>query len=305
MKYLITGASGFIGTHIVKAVGGHNVVGLGRTYVANLSSFIEREIRPGQDFTDCLQGVDCVIHCAAMVHQRNKSFEDYYRVNSLGTIELAEQAASMRVPRFIFLSSVKVNGDESFGEERFSAHDAPQPTDDYGKSKAIAEEALLKIGRTTGLDVVIVRPPLVYGPGVKANFAWLMRAVELGCPMPFGRLNSNRRSMVFVDNLVDLIVKCSVHKRAAGEVFMVSDDRSLSTRRLTELLMKAYRRPVICWPFPEALLVLGLTLLGRRDVAHRLTRSLEVDISKTEELLGWYPPYTVKQAIEKTVGYRS
>ena len=195
-----------------------------------------------QSWTPALQGIDAVIHCAARVHVMDERAADplaeFRAVNVEATRHLAQQAAAAGVRRFVFVSSIKVNGEETTPGRPFTADAEPQPQDPYGQSKLEAERALFEIARQTGLEVVVVRPPLVYGPGVKANFASLMRALQRRLPLPFGSID-NRRSLVARDNLVDLLVLCTRHPAAAGQVFLVSDGEDLSTAQLCRGLSRA------------------------------------------------------------------
>ncbi len=221
---------------------------------------------------------------------------EFRRVNCEGTVNLARQAASAGVGRFIFLSSIKVNGEAG----AFTESDPPNPSDAYGTSKSEAETGLRAIAAESGMDVVIIRSPLVYGPGVQANFRALMRAVARGIPLPLGAVD-NRRRLVALDNLVDLLVSCTQHRAAANEWFFVSDGEDLSTTQLIRRLARAMNRPARLIPVPAPLLMMGATLLGKRDVAQRLLGSLQVDISKARRLLGWTPPVSVDEALRRTV----
>jgi nucleoside-diphosphate-sugar epimerase len=210
------------------------------------------------------------------------------------TLELAQQAAAAGVQRFIFLSSVKVNGEEGV----YSESDEPAPRDPYGISKLEAEVGLRAIGTATGMQVVIVRPPLVYGPGVRANFAALTSAVRRGIPLPLGAVN-NRRSLIGIDNLVDFIVLCLDHPAAGGETFMVSDGEDLSTADLVRRLAAAMHRRPLLIPLPAAALWAAAGLLRKRDVAARLLSSLQVNIAKARTCLGWQPPFSVDEELRR------
>ncbi len=250
-----------------------------------------------------LSRVDAIVHLAARVHVMNDTASDplteFRRVNVDGTLNLARQAAAAGVRRFVFVSSVKVNGEETLPGKPFSAADAPAPVDPYGISKFEAERGLLQLASETGLEVVIVRPPLVYGPGVKANFEKMVRWLAKGMPLPLGGVHANRRSLIGLDNLVDLLTVCLRHPAAAGHVFMASDGEDLSTTDLLRRLGKAMHRPARLVPVPPALLELGGRLLGREDVVRRLTGSLQVDIGKTRQVLGWEPPVAVDEGLQR------
>jgi len=209
------------------------------------------------------------------------------------------QAAASGVRRFVFVSSVKVNGESTSPEQPFRQDDPAAPVDPYGISKREAEDGLREIAAATGMEVVIVRPPLVYGPGVKANFAALMNAVKRGLPLPLGSVTENRRSLVALDNLVDLLITCIDHPAAANQTFLVSDDEDLSTADLLWRLGKAMGRPARLFPMPPALLRTGAALLGKSDMAERLLGNLQVDITHTKQTLGWTPPITVDEGLRR------
>lgn len=226
---------------------------------------------------------------------------EFRRVNVDGTLNLAWQAAAAGVRRFIFVSSVKVNGESTQADRPFTADDQPSPADPYGLSKFEAEVGLSAVASQTGMELVIVRPPLVYGPGVKANFAAMMRWVARGVPLPLASVTQNRRSLVAVENLADLLVRCLEHPAAAGQTFMVSDGEDLSTAELLMRLNRAMGRSPRLFPFPPSILYLGAEVLGRGGVAGRLLDNLQVDISKTQTLLDWRPPLGVDEALARTV----
>lgn len=305
LTVLITGANGFVGRCLCQQlfdIGVHVCsVSRGKFQEPSTSSFTIDGIDANTDWGDAFNGVDVVVHCAARVHVMNDSsaapLAEFREVNTYGTLNLARQAAEAGVKRFIFLSSIKVNG-EYTTEQPFASGDTNVPLDPYGLSKYEAEQGLLKIGQETGLEVVIIRPPLVYGPGVKANFLSLLRWVHKGVPLPLGMIN-NKRSFVALDNLVDLICVCIDHPNAKGQIFLVSDDDDLSTTELLQGMAKALGRPSRLIPVPMFVLNSGARLLGKADIAQRLFASLQVDISKTKELLDWTPPITVEQGLKK------
>lgn len=219
-------------------------------------------------------------------------------VNVEGTLNLARQAAGAGVGRFVYLSSVKVNGEKTDAGHPFTADDAVAPDDAYGQSKHEAEEALRALALETGIEVVIIRPPLVYGPGVKANFARLMHAVHRGLPLPLGAID-NRRSLVALENLVDLIVKCIEHPDAANQTFLVSDGEDLSTTQLLKKIGQALGKPSRLIPVPLVLLKLAGDLVGRGAAIQRLCGSLQVDIEKTRRCLDWTPPLSVDEGLKR------
>ena len=223
----------------------------------------------------------------------------YREVNLEATLRLARQAVEAGVRRFVFVSSVKVNGEATNGKP-FASDDSPAPCDPYGQSKMEAEAALLAMGSETGLEVVIVRPPLVYGPGVKANFLSLVKLVRMGVPLPFGRADGYR-SMVALDNLVDLLITCATHPNAPGSTFMVSDGHDLSVGDLVRMIGNAMNKKVYLLPVPPTVLRQTASLLGKSAVTDRLFGSLQVDMRATMERLDWKPVMSPQQAVDKTV----
>jgi len=223
---------------------------------------------------------------------------EYRRVNVEGTLKLARQAAAAGVKRFVFISSIKVNGEATFNKNAFFADDDPAPEDAYGQSKLEAELGLMQLAEETRMEVVIIRPPLVYGPSVKGNFSSMIKLVQMGLPLPLGAIH-NKRSLVGIDNLVDLIIRCIDHPAATNQVFLAGDGEDLSTTELLRGVGNAMGKPTRLIPVSAGLLQLGATLLGRKDMAQRLLGSLQVDISKTCELLDWKPPYTVEEGLRR------
>jgi len=312
---LVTGATGFVGhsllyrlveeSYVVTAAVRRERTGLPHPVRVHRMDDLGGET----DWSMALQGQELVAHCAARVHVMKDQAADplaaFRSVNVAGTLNLARQAAAAGVMRFVFLSSVKVNGEATMPGHAFDAGDEPAPQDAYGLSKHEAELGLREIALQTGLEVVIIRPPLVYGPGVRANFAALMRAVARGLPLPLGAIH-NRRSLVALDNLVDLIVTCLGHPAAANQTFLVSDGEDLSTTQLLRRMGRALGKPARLIPFPPALIRLGAAWVGKPAVAQRLCDSLQVDISKTRQLLGWSPPVSVDEGLKKAAqGYRA
>ena len=301
---LVTGATGFVGQALCAE--------LSRRQMDYRP--VSRSPRPGfaaigaingqTDWSEALADVDVVMHLAARVHVMNESAADplaaFRAVNVDATINLARQAAGASVKRFIFLSSIKVNGEGTSAGKAFRASDVPRPEDAYGRSKLEAEEALLAISAETGMEVVIIRPPLVYGPGVKANFASLMTWATRPFPWPFGAIR-NRRSLVYVGNLVDFILLSARHPAAGNRVFLVSDGEDLSIGQLISKLSLAAGRKAWMLPVPPALLEGLAAILGRRAATQRLLGSLQVDIGETRALTGWSPPYSVEEGLAATV----
>jgi len=306
---LLTGASGFVGQAVLALLLQRRPVrvALRQPDAAVLPEgveVVEASLSQDQDWVEALSGVSSVVHCAARVHVMNEEAADplaeFRRVNVDGTLHLARQAAEAGVRRFVFVSSIKVNGEHSLPGHPFTADQTPAPGDPYGVSKCEAEEGLRALSHETGMEVVIIRPPLVYGPGVKANFLAMMRWLQRGVPLPLGGVTANRRSLVFLDNLVDLIVTCIDHPAAANQTFLVSDDEDLSTAALLRRMAAALGRTARLIPVPAGLITLGAKLIGRPGVAQRLCGSLQVDIGKTKALLGWSPPISVDEGLRRT-----
>jgi nucleoside-diphosphate-sugar epimerase len=227
--------------------------------------------------------------------------EEFRRVNVQGTLNLAQQAAAAGANRFVFVSSIKVNGESTKLGAPFKADDVPAPKDAYGVSKMEAEQGLRELAERTGLEVVIIRPPLVYGPGVKANFAAMMRWLKRGVPLPMGAIH-NQRSLVALDNLVDLLVACLAHPAAANQTFLVSDGEDVSTTELLRRMGQALGCPARLVPVPASWLKLTAAGVGKSDVAQRLCGSLQVDIEKTRRLMGWAPPISLDEGLRRAAG---
>lgn len=310
---LVTGANGFVGRRLIArlealGIGQQPVAAVRDARVARMLSPAMRTVVVGEidgttDWSEALQGVTAVIHCAARVHQMRDAATDalaeYRRTNVQGTLNLAEQAAAAGVRRFVFLSSIKVSGERTDLGAPFLADDAVAPLDPYGISKHEAEQGLRAIAQQTPLEFTVVRPPLVYGPGVKANFAAIMHWVRQGWPLPLGAVTHNRRSFVALDNLVDLLMVCVDHPSAANQVFLVSDGNDFSTAGLIRGLALATGRPARLIPVPIWLLSLAAWLLRRGSSLCRLTDNLQVDINKTEKLLGWRPAITASEGLRR------
>jgi nucleoside-diphosphate-sugar epimerase len=256
------------------------------------------------DFRNDLRDVEIVVHLAARVHLLADSAKDplqeYRAVNVEGTRVLAEQAADAGVKRFIFLSSVKVNGEQSNVGRPFIETDVPLPQDPYGISKWEAEQCLWDVAKKTGMEVVIIRPPLVYGPGVKANFAALMRAVQRGYLLPLGAVH-NQRSLVALDNLVDFIIVCASHPLAANKTFLVSDGRDMSTTQLIRGMAQAAGVSARLLSVPVSLLRAAASLFEKTEAINRLCGNLQVDISTARQLLGWIPPIAVEEGLRRAM----
>lgn len=308
-KITITGANGFVGYALCAEaiVRGLSVRGVTRSQCI-LPKGVDRIFVAGidgcTDWCDALHGSNVVVHLAARVHVMLETaanpLMEFRRINVEGTLNLARQAARAGVRRFIFISSIKVNGEETAVGRPFTAEDLPRPQDAYGVSKMEAEQALRSLAAQTGMEVVIIRPPLVYGPGVRANFEALLRAVARGIPLPLGALQ-NRRSLVALDNLIDLIACCVDHAAAAGQTFMVSDGEDMSTSDLIKRTAKAVNCPARLVPVPVGLLHWLGKLTGKSSAIQRLCGNLQVDISKTKKMLDWEPPVGVDEGLRRAV----
>lgn len=302
----VTGANGFVGRALCQHLRarGLSVRALTRAASEVEDAWAVGDLGPGTDWGQSLQGVDCVVHCAARVHMVQDTEPDpmqsYRRVNVEGSRSLAVAAAAAGVRRLVFLSSLKVHGERTAPGHPFTPDMIPAPEDDYGQSKWEAEQALHAVAASTGLELVVVRPPLVYGPRVKANFLKLMNAVARGTPLPLGAVD-NQRSLLALGNLTDLLFQCVEQPAAAGHTFLVSDGHDLSTPDLVRALARAMGRPVRLWPVPVAWLRMAGKLLGRSAQIDRLIGSLQVDIGHTRRVLGWTPRLTVEQGLRLAV----
>jgi len=306
VKIIVTGASGFIGTTVCRRIisDGQDVLPVYRN--DRHSGLAIGNIDGSTDWHHSLSNITHVIHTAARVHVMKEGVADplleFRKINVDGTLNLARQAADSGVKRFIFLSSVKVNGEQTEDGRAFTERDMSVPKDPYGISKFEAETGLHKLASETCMEIVIIRPPLVYGPGVKANFLSLMKLVSSGIPLPFGKID-NQRSMVFLDNLVDFIMTCISHPEAANQTFLVSDGEDLSVTQLLRQLASAMDRQSRLIPVPPSWLQFGFSMVGNKSMADRLCGSLQVDITKARTLLGWSPIWSVNEGLNKTVQF--
>lgn len=307
MKILISGAAGFVGKPLCAALFRQGQAVRAAVHVKNLpldniETVVIGEIDGATDWTDSLSGINVVIHLAARVHLMHDNADNpldaFRKINVEGALNLARQASEAGVRRFIFISSIKVNGERNLAGRPYTAGDQPMPADAYSMSKLEAENALRQLAEKTGMEVVIIRPPLVYGPGAKANFNTMMCWLKRGVPLPLAAIH-NKRSFVALDNLIDLIVTCIDHPAAANQTFLAADGEDLSTTDLLQRLGNALGKPAKLFPVPVWLLKIGASLLGRGAIAQRLCDSLQVDISKTCDLLGWRPPLGVDEALKK------
>jgi UDP-glucose 4-epimerase len=307
-KVLVTGATGFVGRALCPAIrqGGHSL----RMAVRSTDSIGNEQCGIGPidgntDWHECLRDIDVVIHLAARVHVMRENSVDAMQasmeVNHLGTAQLARQAAAHGVKRFIYLSSIKVNG-EYTENQAFTELSPPMPLDTYASSKLQAELALKHVAIDTGMEFVVLRPPLIYGPGVKANFFNLMKLVDSGLPLPFGRLQ-NHRSLLYVGNLVDAIMCCIEHPAAANQTFLLCDGETASTPELISELSRALGRPLRICSLPMNLLSGLMRVIGKTSIFERLTQSLVVDDTRFRVMLDWHPPYSLTQGIQITADW--
>lgn len=300
---MLTGGSGLVGGALLQRLSGLDITAVGRTRPDNAGGrFFNTDISSNSDYSAALAGIEIVIHSAARVHMMDEHATDplaaFREVNTFGTLNLARQAAASGVKRFIFISSIKVNGEATAEGEAFRFDDTAKPEDAYGISKAEAETGLKQIAAQTGMEVVIIRPPLVYGPGVKANFAAMLKLARKNLPLPLGAIH-NKRSLVALDNLVDLIVTCIDHPKAANQTFLVSDDQDVSTTELLQMMTHAAGKKPRLLPVPVSWLKLAAKLTGKQAVIDRLCGNLQVDISHTKDTLGWAPPVPVEEGIAR------
>ena len=313
-RVLVTGADGFVGRYVCRKLiesgyslraGVRNVESipdLKRAVPGLIDSSLLGDLGASPELRGPLDGVSAVVHLAARVHVMKESsgnpLQEFRRVNVVGTKSLARAAAEAGVRRFIFVSTIKVNGDATFGEP-FHVDMPPAPQDAYAISKWEAEEALRSVAAESGLEVVIVRPPLVYGPGVRGNFLRLMRLVDRALPLPWPK-TANCRSMIGAENLADFLVRCVDHPKAAGQSFLVKDSEDISTRELITRLARLLARPVHLVPVPESLIRLAARLTMKKEAAGRILDSLVVDSDCAQRLLGWVPPVTLDEGLAST-----
>ena len=323
LKFLITGANGFLGQPLCAELQrrGQNVLAAtrsGKAFIKDTQTVVTGEVNAQTDWSSALQGIDVVIHLAARVHvmkdNSENPLEEFRKVNLHGTENLARQAARAGVKRLVYVSSIKVNGESTAlstipspvdgrGELTcFSDTDTPNPQDPYGVSKWEAEQALHRVSEETGLEVVVVRPPLVYGPGVKGNFISLLTAIYKGIPLPLAGAK-NARSLVYVGNLVDALIVCATHPEAAGKTYLVSDGKAVSTADLAKEIAAALECADRTFYFPPTVLRTMARLLGKSAQVDRLFGSLRINSQKIRNELGWTPPYTLQQGLRETASW--
>jgi nucleoside-diphosphate-sugar epimerase len=311
MKFIVTGANGFVGKPLCAELllRGQSVCAAVRSansLIQKGDATIVGSIDGETNWRDALRDIDVVIHLAARVHVMKDDAADplseFLKVNLHGTENLARQAVQAGVKRFVYVSSIKVNGESTTGSQPFSESNQPNPQDPYGISKWRAEEALRRIEQETGLEVVIVRPPLVYGAVVKGNFISLMAAIDKGIPLPLAGAN-NLRSLLYVGNLVDALIACATHPAAAGQTYLLSDGEDVSTAMLVEKIAAALERKSRSFFFPPSVLRAAAAILGRSTQADRLFGSLQVNNQKIRNELGWCPPFTLEQGLRATADW--
>lgn len=301
-RVLVTGATGFLGGALTRKINRDE-----RLLVTSGVRCEKRELDGEQlvigdlassfDISEYLSQQNVVIHTASLAHNKaNSTSSDFESINTQGTLRLASQAAEAGVKRFIFISSIGVNG--NITSRPFSELDIPNPSEPYAESKWRAEQGLWEIQESTGMEIVIIRPPLVYGPNAPGNFATLIRWVDKGIPLPLGSVN-NKRSYIAIDNLINFIITCIDHPLAANETFLVADGEDLSTSDLLRKVASAMGRPAHLLPMPEKLLSLGALILGKQDMARSLLGSLQIDISKAKQILSWQPSVSVDEGLKQ------
>lgn len=308
LRILVSGASGFVGRAVCKEAKLRKLDVMAATRTDNqelgdIETFVVGNIDASTAWTAALQGVDVIIHLAARAHVMKETsldpLEEFRKVNVLGTENLARQAAECGVRRMVFVSSIGVNGMQSIAGTPFTEKDSPKPHNAYAQSKLEAEHILNKISEETGLEVVILRPPLVYGDAAKGNLAWLVRILQSGLPLPFGSIQ-NQRSLIFLGNLVDALLLCAQHPAAAGQLFLVRDGQDVSTPELIRAIASSLGISPRLFPFPSMILRAAATLAGRKAVLSKLSGTLQINDDKIRKVLAWTPPDTLQSGMSKT-----
>ncbi|WP_318422430.1 NAD-dependent epimerase/dehydratase family protein [Photobacterium leiognathi] len=296
MNILLTGASGFIGSYLKSDIDVKTIV-IRTNEIDNCKSYYKIDsLTENTDWINAFDEIDCIIHLAGLAHSNKFTDSDYYSVNTQGTLKLANDAAKAGVKRFVFVSSIGVNGSITEAGKMFSHSSDVSPHNIYAKSKLEAEIGLKKIAEQTGLEVIIVRPTLVYGPNAPGNFGLLAKLVAKLPLLPFG-LVSNKRSFIAVQNLTDLLLTCAKHPNAAGHTFLASDGKSISTKEFTRAIAKGLNKSIYQLPVPTSIMRLGAKLIGKQSMSEQLFDSLEVDSSNAFDVMGWKPPYTMEEAM--------
>lgn len=313
MKILVTGANGFVGSALIAqlALQGYQLLAHSRAKVQPSMpnqdiGTVDGAFENIAEWQHSLAGCHAVVHTAARVHQvqdaSSNPLQDYRLVNVNHSLSVARAAHQQGIKRFIYLSSIKVNGEWTQADQPFTADRAPAPVDPYGISKHEAEQALMQLAKETGMEVVIIRPPLIYGPGVKANFFSMMRWLNRGVPLPLGAIH-NHRSLLGLGNLLDLVMVCLAHPHAANQTFLASDGHDVSTTELLTMMGQALGKPARLVKVPQTWLETAAQLVGRPGIAQRLCGNLAVDISKTRNLLGWQPPVSLEAGLRETAAH--
>ena len=304
MKILITGANGFIGAHLCQELSNRNISFRSTARNTNENhyiDFISCDLETTETLNHLMDGCDIVVHLAGRAHVTSDDSQEKYRIaNEFITQRIANAASKNGISRFVYLSSIKVNGESSVPGLPIRQSDTPNPLDNYGRSKLAAELALQEICRANSMDYVIIRPVLVYGKGVKANFSALVSAVKKGLPLPIASVK-NTRSMIGINNLINLIVDACVNPKAANQTFLASDGIDMSTPELVRLIAKSLNRRTRIFPFPISILRSLAAVFGKSSVIDKLTGSLAVDISHTTNTLNWHPPFSIESEIVKAV----
>jgi nucleoside-diphosphate-sugar epimerase len=300
---LVTGANGFLGRAVLAALEERDIPVRAAVRTLGLNHDVAvGDIGPSTNWVSAMEGVDTIVHTAARTHVMNESaldpLSEFRKVNVEGTLNLARQAAAASVKQFVFISSIKVNGESTIPGKPFTENDQSYPLDPYSISKWESEVGLRQLAKESGMEVVIIRPPLVYGPDVKANFQKMISWVDSGVPLPLGSIH-NKRSLVALENLVSLILTCIENPAAANQIFLAGDDEDLSTTELLQRIASALGKPARLFPFPTCLIIFAASLLGKSRMAQRLLGSLQVDISKARELLDWKPPVSVDEGLRQ------
>ena len=309
MNILLTGSTGFVGKNLSISLKNtsHNLISVVRSHATN-SQVVIPDINGDTDWSNILPGIDVVIHLAARVHVMKESSGDslslYRHANVDATVNLAKQSSEFGVKRFIFLSSIKAMGGQTLSGKPFTPYSTCHPEDPYGKSKLEAELAIREITRFRDMDAVIIRPPLIYGPGVKANFESMIKLIQMGMPLPFGGIK-NKRSLLGIDNLVDLIINCVENPAAANQTLLASDDEDLSTSELLNRMARALRLPCHLFRLPVIIPKLAANFPPTAPFVDRLYGSLQVDISETKKILDWRPPFSVDYGLNKIAAAKS
>ena len=310
---LVTGTNGFVGKALINKLATESFfinaitrksINSGLSNSDNINIFFIDDFVNDDLPSKVWNNITTVVHLAAKVHQPSKDtiddLKEYYKINTQMTTRLAKQAIKKKVKVFIFMSSIKVNGDYTKTNEFFSNYDEANPQDLYAKSKLEAENQLINLTKSSDMDLVIIRPPLVYGPGVKGNFLKLIKFTMLGFPLPFGFIN-NRRGYIFIDNLVDFIICCIKNPKARNNIFLVSDFNDISTKDLVKKINKLSGKSNLIMNIPIPIISIFLTLIGKKSMMYKLIYSLQVDITHTKKVLGWRPPLSVNEGLKKTI----